>query len=254
MSQMGSLLQQKRSEMGLSQIQVSEQLRIPLPYLNALELGDYKSLPGSVYSRAYLVSLCKLYQLDQTEVLKNYTSEMGETPKHTPSGHLMSFNTHGESLKAQKRIPFTPIFIVLVVLASVFIALKLALKGPTVEAEPLSSDSMTTSESQMDSLAIAAQNAANPKDTSKIEAKPETRILVSPRSEEAAILRIRYNEDSLQTRIIRKGNEAFTLNSPDTIELKISYPNRAELQLNDSIIPVIPRGKYFKVFNGSILP
>lgn len=258
MSNLGQSIRQYREQLGLSLDALSAELRIPLQSLQALENGDFQNLPGQVYTRAYLISLSKKFQLNPQELLELYVRESGHSaPTPTKSNsQLLNFNTNGASLKAQKNIPFTPIFIVVLLLLALFVALKLALRGPAEQqGANLSSDSMNPAESQIDSLAIAAQTSANQnvKDSSLKVLKPETRISVLPKSAESAILRIRFNEDSVSTKIIRKGNEPFNLTSSDTVELKISYPNRAELQLNDSIVPSIPRGKYFKVFNGNIL-
>lgn len=253
---LGFQLRSARENIGLDLDQVSREQRIPKAYLDALEQGDFKALPGDVYTRSYLVSLSNRYSLSKDELLKLYAQESGSSAiaKNAFSNEMLSFNTNGESLRSSRSIPIGKITAFLVFIVLLFGGLKLLLNKPTQNTQvPLSSDSMNlSSESLVDSLAIASQGSPV-KDSAKVEVKPETRVIINPKSADAAVLRIRYNEDSVVTYEIRQGLKPYEATFQDTVEIKISYPNRAELLLNDSAIASIPRGKYFKIYNGSLI-
>ncbi len=54
MENLGSILREKRKNLGLSLEQASAELRIKLQYLEALETGEYKLLPDPLYRKIFL--------------------------------------------------------------------------------------------------------------------------------------------------------------------------------------------------------
>lgn len=77
MSNLGDTLRERRSALGLSLTTVSEQTKIRRRYLEALEDGDYATLPAPGYVRGYLSSYARALGLDATPLLAMYRSESG---------------------------------------------------------------------------------------------------------------------------------------------------------------------------------
>lgn len=75
----GELLQHGRKAMNLSVAQVAEQTRIGSRFIEALEQGRYKELPGSVYVRKYVSELCRLYTLPFERLSEQLAREISVT-------------------------------------------------------------------------------------------------------------------------------------------------------------------------------
>lgn len=72
MSDLGQLLKKARLEKGISMDQLEEMTKIRKRYLEAIEEGEYKILPGSFYVRAFIKSYSESVGLDPNEVLGLY--------------------------------------------------------------------------------------------------------------------------------------------------------------------------------------
>jgi len=76
MSDLGELLKKAREQRGLSLEDIQETTKIRKRYLEAIESGDYKVLPGSFYVRAFVKTYAESVGLDADDVLRLYKHEM----------------------------------------------------------------------------------------------------------------------------------------------------------------------------------
>ncbi|WP_028545221.1 helix-turn-helix domain-containing protein [Paenibacillus taiwanensis] len=76
MSELGQLLKKARLEKGLSLDDVQEATKIRKRYLEAIEEGDYKILPGSFYVRAFVKTYAETVGLDPDEVAQYYRQDI----------------------------------------------------------------------------------------------------------------------------------------------------------------------------------
>lgn len=76
MSELGQLLKKARLEKGLSLDDVQEATKIRKRYLEAIEEGDYKVLPGSFYVRAFVKTYAETVGLNPDEVLQYYHNDI----------------------------------------------------------------------------------------------------------------------------------------------------------------------------------
>ncbi|WNR46712.1 helix-turn-helix domain-containing protein [Paenibacillus roseipurpureus] len=74
MSDLGYILRKTRQEKKISLDDLQEVTKIRKRYLEAIEEGNYKVLPGSFYVRAFIKSYAEAVGLDPTEVLNMYQS------------------------------------------------------------------------------------------------------------------------------------------------------------------------------------
>ena len=65
--------------MGVTMEQAAEDTRIREKFLQAIESGDYQSLPGTVYTKGFLRNYTEYLNLDPEEMLALYTGERGGT-------------------------------------------------------------------------------------------------------------------------------------------------------------------------------
>jgi cytoskeletal protein RodZ len=83
MSDLGQLLRKARMDRKISLEDLQETTKIRKRYLEAIEEGSYKVLPGSFYVRAFIKSYAEAVGLDPAEVLRMYQSVIpASEPEH----------------------------------------------------------------------------------------------------------------------------------------------------------------------------
>jgi transcriptional regulator with XRE-family HTH domain len=88
MSELGQLLKKARKERGITLDDLQETTKIRKRYLEAIEEGNYKVLPGNFYVRAFIRSYAEAVDLDPNEVLKLYRADVPEPPVETKAEPL----------------------------------------------------------------------------------------------------------------------------------------------------------------------
>lgn len=76
----GEQLKAAREAQGITLREVSEQTRIALRYLEAMEANDFKVLPGGVFNRSFIKTYAKYIGFDEIEAIRIYQEE-----SHAPS-------------------------------------------------------------------------------------------------------------------------------------------------------------------------
>ncbi|MEA3308269.1 MAG: DUF4115 domain-containing protein [Chloroflexota bacterium] len=77
---LGLWLRRAREAQGLSVGEVREQLKIRQRYLQALEVGDYAALPGSIQARGFIRNYARFLGLPVEEALARYQAEVEGRP------------------------------------------------------------------------------------------------------------------------------------------------------------------------------
>jgi cytoskeleton protein RodZ len=75
-SELGQLLKKSRLEKGFTLDDVQEATKIRKRYLEAIETGDYKVLPGSFYVRAFIKTYAETVSLNPDELLQLYRNDI----------------------------------------------------------------------------------------------------------------------------------------------------------------------------------
>ncbi|MEO3434735.1 RodZ domain-containing protein [Inquilinus sp. CAU 1745] len=78
----GGILRDARERAGYSLREVATLLRIRHAYLQAMEEGRFKDLPGSVYAVGFLKTYGELLDLDVDELVRRFKSEIDGAPQH----------------------------------------------------------------------------------------------------------------------------------------------------------------------------
>ena len=89
----GEQLRLAREERGIPLREISDQTRISVRYLEAIESNDYKRLPGGIFNRSFVKAYAKYVGYDEKEAVDAYTrymrdqgdtgDEVGSTPFHS---------------------------------------------------------------------------------------------------------------------------------------------------------------------------
>lgn len=84
MARLGDALREQRERKGVTLEQAAEDTRIREKFLQAIESGDYQSLPGTVYTKGFLRNYAEYLNLDPEEMIALYTGErVGSEPLRT---------------------------------------------------------------------------------------------------------------------------------------------------------------------------
>ena len=68
-------IKQTRLDLGLELASISKKINIPLKYLELLEAGEYQSLPGDIYAKAWLKKYAKILSLNIDDLLVDFQIE-----------------------------------------------------------------------------------------------------------------------------------------------------------------------------------
>lgn len=89
----GEQLRLAREERGIPLREISDQTRISVHYLEAIETNDYKRLPGGIFNRSFVKAYAKYVGYDEKEAVEAYTrymrdqgdsgEEVASTPYHS---------------------------------------------------------------------------------------------------------------------------------------------------------------------------
>lgn len=109
----GAQLRRLREQKGLSVGEVCERLKMPARQIEALETGDYQTLPEPVFVRGFLRSYARFLDMDET-VLDDYLAHFSPPEKISKAAHSSELNFANSTVK--KPFP-TWIFGVLAALA-----------------------------------------------------------------------------------------------------------------------------------------
>ena len=77
--ELGEKLKEARLEKGLSLLDVQEKTKIQKRYLEAIEAGNYSSLPGSFYTRAFIREFALVVGIEPNALLEEHEAELPTT-------------------------------------------------------------------------------------------------------------------------------------------------------------------------------
>jgi cytoskeleton protein RodZ len=86
----GEKLRLAREARGIALREISEQTRISIRYLEAIEADDYKRLPGGIFNRSFIRAYAKFVGEDEHAALEDYSRtlrERGETDDEGSKSH-----------------------------------------------------------------------------------------------------------------------------------------------------------------------
>jgi transcriptional regulator with XRE-family HTH domain len=86
----GEKLRLERETRGIALRDISENTRISMRYLEAIESDDYRRLPGGIFNRSFIRAYAKFVGYDEHEAIEEYSRMMrehGESPDDAAKSH-----------------------------------------------------------------------------------------------------------------------------------------------------------------------
>lgn len=111
----GEQLRLAREARGITLRHISDQTRISIRYLEAIEADDYKRLPGGIFNRSFIKAYAKQIGFDEKEALEGYlrtTREQGESEEVATTPYKSHVYTDGGS-----RSPIVTLLLTVLILA-----------------------------------------------------------------------------------------------------------------------------------------
>ncbi|HVG37835.1 MAG TPA: helix-turn-helix transcriptional regulator [Pyrinomonadaceae bacterium] len=128
-SSLGEQLRRAREARGVRLREISEQTRISIRYLEAIEADDYKQLPGGIFNRSFVKAYARHVGLNEKEALDAYNRiarEHGESPDEGPPiAQRSRVYMDGQT----NRSPLVTGLLTILVLAILSLAVYAALRG-----------------------------------------------------------------------------------------------------------------------------
>lgn len=114
----GEKLRLEREAHGIALRDISEQTRISMRYLEAIESDDYRRLPGGIFNRSFIRAYAKFVGFDEQEAIEEYNRtllEHGESTDDSASKTVRSqvYTDDG----AHNRSPLMTLLLAIIILA-----------------------------------------------------------------------------------------------------------------------------------------
>ncbi len=119
----GEKLRLARETRGITLREISEQTRISMRYLEAIEGDDYKHLPGGIFNRSFIRAYAKFIGYDEDEAIEDYARtlrERGEAIEETPTKHRAMVYTDDAAMRT--RSPLFTLLLAIIILAALSLA------------------------------------------------------------------------------------------------------------------------------------
>ena len=123
----GEQLRLAREELGLPLREISDQTRITVRYLEAIESNDYGRLPGGVFNRSFIKAYARCVGYDEKEAIEGYTRYLRE---HGDSGDDVAttpFHSKVYTDTPATRSPILTVFLAILILGLLTLAALAAL-------------------------------------------------------------------------------------------------------------------------------
>jgi cytoskeletal protein RodZ len=124
----GEKLRLAREARGIALRDISEQTRISMRYLEAIETDDYRRLPGGIFNRSFIRAYAKFIGYNEDEAMEDYARTLreqgsSEDAQSKPSRSLV----YTDDSAHQSRSPLKTLVLALIILALLSLAVWAAL-------------------------------------------------------------------------------------------------------------------------------
>ena len=115
----GEKLRLQRETRGIALRDISEQTRISMRYLEAIEADDYRRLPGGIFNRSFIRAYAKFIGYDENDAIEDYARTMRERGEADDDETPKPFRSlvYTDDAANQKRSPLMTLVLAIVILA-----------------------------------------------------------------------------------------------------------------------------------------
>jgi cytoskeletal protein RodZ len=118
----GEKLRLAREARGIALRDISEQTRISIRYLEAIETDDYQRLPGGIFNRSFIRAYAKFIGYDEHNALEDYAKTLRERGESDDEGSKMHHSLVYTDGGTQSRSPLTTLILAILILAALSLA------------------------------------------------------------------------------------------------------------------------------------
>ena len=120
--EIGERLKEAREEQNLSLESLQETTKIQKRYLEAIEQGNFKILPGTFYARAFIKEYAAAVGLDPNELLEEYKEEIPQAEEESTVqySHIHRSRKDNNAQKNTNIFSFIPTVIVVLLVIGIF--------------------------------------------------------------------------------------------------------------------------------------
>lgn len=181
MSELGTRLQQARTEKGLSIDDVQSITKIQKRYLIGIEEGNYDSMPGPFYIRAFVRQYADAVGLSGEQLLNDYKNELPAAQKSTPTQmNAATVSRRGYRSGGRFMEIFPMILVALFVIAIIAIAYVLSQRAPVDSPVEEAEDSEIVLETQPQEDEPAAPIEEEEETVEEDPVEPEPTVTITP--------------------------------------------------------------------------
>lgn len=225
---LGEQLRRAREARNISLREISEQSRISMRFLEAIEVDDYKSLPGGIFNRSFIKSYAKHVGYNEGEALEAYARTAREqgvaTDEQVATIHQPRVYTDNNSTRS----PLVTILVSFVVLAILSLVVYAGLRG--YQRRVALRTQTATPDTTANNQAATQQTVSSPVATSPAPAA-STNFNVEVKSRgERVWIRTRADEGE-STELILNPNDAKNFTPERRLNLEFYKGKAAALQL-----------------------
>lgn len=114
----GGKLRLAREARGIALRDVSEQTRISIRYLEAIELHDFKRLPGGIFNRSFVRAYARQIGYNEAEAVEEYASLMREQGGDGEDSSMKPFKSLVYTDGDHHRSPVVTVLLAILILAA----------------------------------------------------------------------------------------------------------------------------------------
>jgi cytoskeleton protein RodZ len=119
----GEKLRLARETQGIALREISEQTRISMRYLEAIEGDDYKRLPGGIFNRSFIRAYAKFIGYDEQEAIEDYARTLRERGEPTDdTATKPRSEIYVEGAETHRRSPLVTLLLLIMILAALSLA------------------------------------------------------------------------------------------------------------------------------------
>jgi len=119
----GEKLRLAREARGIALREISEQTRISIRYLEAIEGEDYKRLPGGIFNRSFIRAYAKFVGVDEHSALEDYSRTLRERGESDDDGSRIHQSlVYTDDGSAHTRAGLKTLILALIILAALSLA------------------------------------------------------------------------------------------------------------------------------------
>lgn len=123
----GEQLRLAREERGIPLREISDQTRISVHYLEAIESNDYKRLPGGIFNRSFVKAYARSIGYDEKKAIDGYLHYLREQGESGDDVSTTPYHSKVYTDTPATRSPVLTVFLAIVILAVLTLAALAAL-------------------------------------------------------------------------------------------------------------------------------